>query len=185
MTLMLLDGQAVEGKNLKVTASLSIESEDLSGQTSNTESAHKGFKPKTLVCTLEVTYRDAHQLRSLMAMAEATESGGQRKTYRIVNDTAAAFGVRQVQFSESVSAREADTVRAWVVQFTLTEKLSNPEKVEGRKGKSSVNQQAASGSTVGGSGNDSGSAGSAGGASTELTGLEKVLKKVDDYLGGA
>lgn len=182
MTLMLLDGQAVEGKNLKITGSLSIESEDLSGQTSNTESAHKGFKPKTLTCTLLITYKDADQLRSLMSLAEATESGGQRKTYRVVNDTAAAFGVRQVQFSDSVSAREADTIRAWQVQFTLTEKLSNPEKVEGRKATSGVNQQAASGSAVGGT--DNGSASGAGGAQ-ELTGLEKVLKKVDDYLGGA
>lgn len=182
---LLLNGQRVEGKNLKVTASLSIESEDLSGQTSNTETAHKGFKPKSLTVTLMITFKDSKQLRALMALAEATEAGGQRTTYRIVNDTAAAFGVRQVQFSDSVSAREADTLKAWMVQFTLTEKLSNPEKVEKRRSPAAVNQQAATGTAVGGSAAGSGSGGEGTGASAELSGFEKVLKRVDDYLGGA
>lgn len=179
---MLLDGRKVEGKNLKVTASLSIESDDMSGQTSNTESAHKGFKPKSLMVTLTIPFKDDGQLRTLMTMAEATESGGQRKTYRVVNDTAAAFGVRQVQFSDSVSAREADTIKAWMVQFTLTEKLSNPEKVEKRRTASTVKQQSASGTAVGGAGAGGGTSGST--SSTELTGFEQVLKRVDDYLGG-
>lgn len=179
---MLLNGQLVEGKNLKVTANLSIESDDLSGQTSNTETAHKGFKPKSLTVTVMIPYKDDRQLRALMGLAEGTEAGGQRTTYRVVNETAAAFGVRQVQFSDSVSAREADTVKAWLVQFTLTEKLSNPEKVEKRRSAAGVSQQAASGSAVGSSG---GAAGAGSGAGTELTGFEKVLKRVDDYLGGA
>lgn len=181
---MLLDGRRVEGKNLKVTASLSIESDDMSGQTSNTESAHKGFKPKSLTVTLMIPFKDDGQLRTLMTLAEATESGGQRKTYRVVNDTAAAFGVRQVQFSDSVSAREADTVKAWIVQFTLTEKLSNPEKVEKRRAPGAVKQQAASGTAVG-STDSSGTSGSGTASSPELTGFEQVLKRVDDYLGGA
>ncbi|WP_323600722.1 DNA-binding protein [Pseudomonas putida] len=179
---MLLNGQKVEGKNLKVTASLSIESEDMSGQTSNTETAHKGFKPKSLAVSLMILYQDTQQLRALMTMAEATETGGQRATYRIVNDTAAAFGVRQVQFSDSVSAREADNLKAWMVQFTLTEKLSNPEKVEKRRPAAAVSQQATSGVAVG---STSGTAGESTGSSSELTGFEKVLKHVDDYLGGA
>lgn len=178
---MLLDGRRVEGKNLKVTASLSIESDDMSGQTSNTESAHKGFKPKSLMVTLMIPFKDAGQLRTLMTLAEATESGGQRKTYRVVNDTAAYFGVRQVQFSDSVSAREADTLKAWMIQFTLTEKLSNPEKVEKRRAASTVKQQGASGTAVGGAGSTSSSSTS----NPELTGFEQVLKRVDDYLGGA
>ncbi|WP_060494805.1 baseplate complex protein [Pseudomonas sp. GTC 16482] len=181
---MLLSGQRVEGKNLKVTASLSIESEDLSGQTSNTDSAHKGFKPKTLTVTLLIRYQDHAHLRALMALAEATESGGQRKTYRVVNDTATAFGVRQVQFTDSVSAREADTQKAWMVQFSLTEKLSNPEKVEKRRSPAGVAQQAATGTAVGSTG--TGTASESGtGSGTELTNFETVLKRVDDFLGGA
>lgn len=178
---MLLNGEQVQGKNLKVSANLRIESDDLSGQTSNTDTAHKGFKPKTLTVTVTIRYVDATQLRSLMSLAEATESGGQLRTYRVVNDTAAAFGVRQVQFSDGVSAREDDTLSAWRVQFTLSEKLSNPERVEKRRDPAAVNQQAAGGQAVGDSGN--GGSSSAPGAA-ELTGLEAVLKKVDQYIGG-
>jgi len=174
---LLLDGEQVRGKNMKVTANLRIESDDLSGQTSNTDSAHKGFKPKTLAVTLMIPFVDDVHLRTLMRMAEATSSGGQLKTYRIVNDTASAFGVRQVQFSDGVSAREDDSVRAWLVQFTLSEKLSNPERVEGRRADKPVNQQGASGDSVGGSGES--------GAGQELTGFEATLKKLDNYLGGA
>lgn len=174
---LLLDGKQIRGKNLKVTANLRIESDDLSGQTSNTETAHKGFKPKTLAVTLMIPFVDQVQLRDLMRLAEATAGGGQLKMYRIVNDTAAAFGVREVQFSEGVSAREDDSLKAWLVQFTLSEKLSNPEKVEKRRAGNAVSTQSAPGQGVGGEGGS-------GEAGQELSGFESVLKKVDDYLGG-
>ena len=176
---LLLDGEQVRGKNLKVTASLRIESDDLSGQTSNTDSAHKGFKPKTLAVTLQIPFVDYTFLRNLMRLAEATGTGGQLKTYRVVNDTASAFGVRQVQFSDGVSAREDDSLRAWLVQFTLSEKLSNPERVETRRAGKGVTQQGAPGQSVTAPG-----AGGNGEAGQELTGFEATLKNLDNYLGG-
>ncbi|MEF9673861.1 DNA-binding protein [Pseudomonas sp. PCH446] len=172
---LLLDGEQVRGKNMKVTGTLRIESDDLSGQTSNTDKGHKGFKPKTLTVTLMIPFVDQVQLRDLMHLVEATEGGGQLKTYRIVNDTATAFGIRQVKFSEGVSARQDDILKAWLVQFTLAEKLSNPEKVEGRQSDKAATGQSGPGSAVGGD--------SKGGAE-ELTGFEKTLKKVDTWLGG-
>lgn len=178
--LLLLDGEAVQGKTLKVTANLRIEADDMSGQTSNTETAHKGFKPKTLTVTLTVPYVNAAWLRDLMRLAEATESGGQLKTYRVVNDTAAAFGMRQVQFSEGVSAREDDTLACWRIQFSLQEKKSNPEKVEKRRDKNKVTAQGGTGSAVGGSAGGDGGDGQPG-----LTGFEATLKKVDDWLGSS
>lgn len=176
---LLLDGEQVRGKNLKVTANLRIESDDLSGQTSNTDSAHKGFKPKTLAVTLLIPFADDTFLRNLMRLAEATGTGGQLKTYRVVNDTASAFGVRQVQFSDGVSAREDDSLRAWLVQFTLSEKLSNPERVETRRAGKGVTQQGAPGQSVTAPG-----AGENGESGQELTGFEATLKKLDIYLGG-
>ena len=176
---LLLDGEQVRGKNLKVTANLRIESGDMSGQTSNTDTAHKGFKPKTLAVTLQIRFVDHPFLRSLMRLAEATGAGGQLKTYRVVNDTASAFGVRQVEFSDGVSAREDDTLRAWLVQFTLSEKLSNPERVETRRAGKGVTQQGAPGQSVTAPG-----AGENGEAGQELTGFEATLKKLDTYLGG-
>jgi hypothetical protein len=176
---LLLDGEQVRGKNLKVTANLRIESDDLSGQTSNTDSAHKGFKPKTLAVTLQIPFVDNAYLRNLMRLAEATGTGGQLKTYRVVNDTASAFGVRQVQFTDGVSAREDDSLRAWLVQFTLSEKLSNPERVETRRAGKGVTQQGAPGQSVTAPG-----AGEIGEAGQELSGFEATLKKLDNYLGG-
>ncbi|CAI8979105.1 DNA-binding protein [Pseudomonas sp. IT-P100] len=175
---LLLDGQQILGKRLKITANLRIESDDLSGQTSNSEKAHKGFKPKTLAVTLAIPFVDAVQMRTLMRLAEATAGGGQLKMYRIVNDTAAAFGIREVQFSDGVSAREDDTLNQWLVQFTLSEKLSNPEKVEQRRAANGVTSQSAPGQAVGGSGGADSS-----GQGQELSGFEKTLKKLDDYLG--
>lgn len=181
---LLLDGERIRGRGMKVTGDLRIESGDMSGQTSNTDTAHKGFKPKTLVVTLLVAFVDAEHLRTLMRLAEATESGGQLKTYRIVNDTATAMGMRQVQFSDGVSAREDDTLLAWRIQFTLTEKLSNPERVEKRRAGNAVKTQSAPGQGVGGT-STGGSAGGAddSGTGQGLTGFETTLKQLDDWLG--
>lgn len=179
---LLLDGQKIQGKRMKVTANLRIEADDMSGQTSGTEKAHKGFKPKTLTVSLMIPYKDAADLRALMSLAEATAGGGQLKTYRVVNDTAAAFGIRQVQFAEGVSAREDDTLAQWVVQFTLSEKLSNPERVEGRRKASGTTAQSGPGQAVGSGAGGSGSDGS--GGEQGLTGFEAVLKRVDTYIGG-
>lgn len=182
MTLM-LNGEQIIGNRMKLTANLRIEADELGGQTSGTEKSHKGFKPKTLTVALTIPYKALENLRSLMRLAEATEAGGQLRTYRIVNDTAKAFGIRQVTFADGVSAREDDTLAQWIVQFTLSEKLSNPEKVENRRAGNGVTSQAAPGDGVAGSGGSAGSDGSD--SPEELTGFEAVLKKVDTYLGGA
>lgn len=177
---LLLDGQKVNGKSLKVTANLRIESGDMSGQTSNTDSAHKGFKPKALTVSLLIPYRDQAHLVELMRLAEATATGGQLKTYRVVNDTAETFGVRQVTFSDTITAREDDSLSAWRVQFTLTEKLSNPERVETRRPGNKVQQQGGTGTGV--ADPSATPETEPGAAAPELSGFEGVLKRVDDYL---
>lgn len=177
---LLLDGQKVNGKSLKVTANLRIESADLSGQTSNTDSSHKGFKPKALTVSLLIPYRDQTHLVDIMRLAEATADGGQLKTYRVVNDTAESFGVRQVQFSDTVTAREDDSLSAWRVQFTLMEKLSNPERVETRRPENQVQQQGGTGNGVADPSVTSEI--EPGTTAPELTGFEGVLKRIDDYL---
>lgn len=130
---LLLNGEQIVGHRMKLTANLKIEADELGGQTSATDKSHKGFKPKTLTVALTIPYKALEDLRTIMRLAEATAGGGQLQTYRIVNDTAKAFGIRQVTFSDGVSAREDDTLAQWIVQFTLSEKLSNPEKVENRR----------------------------------------------------
>ncbi|WP_455823859.1 baseplate complex protein [Pseudomonas graminis] len=61
------------------------------------------------------------------------------------------------------------------MQFTLTEKLSNPERVETRRSESSVQQQSGNGESV--------VAPSAEPDAPELGGFERILKRVDDYVG--
>ena len=178
---LLLDGHKVQGKNLKVTANLRIESGDMSGQTSNTDKAHKGFKPKTLTISLMIPFVDKSQLIDLMRLAEATAGGGQLHLYRVVNDSAEAFGVRQVEFSDGISAREDDSLRGWLVQFTLSERQSNPEKVEGRRAGNKVNAQGTPGSAVG----DGGGGADSTSDNPALSGFEKVLGRVDKWLGGS
>lgn len=171
---LLLDGERIRGKGLKVTANLRIESGDMSGQTSNTAKAHKGFKPKTLTVSLTIPFRDVVQLQALMRLVEATEGGGKPKLYRIVNNTALAFGIRQVQFNENVSVSEDGSLRAWQIQFSLSEQLSVPERVEQRSGTNSVNKQTAPGEpAVDADGQP---------VVSELTGFEKVLQSIDNYL---
>ncbi|KPW84101.1 hypothetical protein SAMN05216596_11064 [Pseudomonas congelans] len=172
---LLLNGEQIIGHRMKLTANLKIEADELGGQTSGTDKSHKGFKPKTLTVALTIPYKSLDNLSTIMRLAEATAGGGQLQTYRIVNDTAKAFGIRQVTFSDGVSAREDDTLAQWIVQFTLSEKLSNPEKVENRRAGNGVTSQSAPGDGVAGSGSAT---------PEELTGFEAVLKKVDTYLGG-
>lgn len=168
---LLLDGHLVQGKNLKVTANLRIESGDMSGQTSNTDKAHKGFKPKTLTVSLMVPFASSAWLTDLMRLAESTAGGGQLYLYRVVNDTAEAFGIRRAEFSEGISAREDDTLKAWQVQFTLSERKSNPEMVEQRRDGNDVTAQEAPGEQVAEKGDE-----------PALSGFEKVLAKVDKWL---
>jgi hypothetical protein len=110
-----------------------------------------------------------------MRLAEAMIGGGQLTVCRIVNHTAAAFGGRQVQFTDNVSVTKDDSLRAWRVQFALIEKLLVPERVEQRSATHPVNQQAAPGQPVVGADGQPG-------PPAELSGFEKVLKTVDDWL---
>jgi len=80
--------------------------------------------------------------------------------------------VRQVEFTEGVSAREDDSLHAWRIQFTLAEKLSNSERVETRRPGNPVKQQSAPGQAVTGEGEQL----------VELTGFERVLKRLDEAL---
>ena len=166
---LLLDGEQVRGKNIKITANLRIEEDDLSGQSSNSAAAHKGFKPKTLTCSMQVRFQDSADLRDLLRLAEATDAGGKPKVYRVVNDTAKAFGVRQVRFADGVSAREDDSLRAWSIQYTLVEHLSVAERVESRRPTGDAEAQ-------GGAGVEEAEPGQ------ELTAFEKILKRVDEAL---
>lgn len=173
---LLLDRTSIQGHRLKATANLKIESENLSGQTSSTATAHKGFKPKTLTVSLQILYNQPEQLSSLVQLAQAVEKGGKRKIYRVVNNTANTFGIKQAQFSDNFSAREDDNLKMWQVQFVLTEYISTAERTEQRQTTGTANTQTTPGENVEADESDSAQ-------QEQLTTFEKILKKADDTVG--
>ena len=134
MITLILNNTKISGYGVKVTCELALPEEDLSGQSSSSATAEKGFKPKRLRVAMKVKYDDASELANIVSLSTALdEDKGTRLVYNIENQTARAFAVRQVRFSDKVSAQELDDDQAWSVSFVLVEHLSIPEKVEAMK----------------------------------------------------
>lgn len=174
---MRLDNYAIPGFSIKVSCSLSIEGTSLSGQTSATDAAHQGFKPKQFNVSLELPYKYKSQLTELMNVAEALGEAGKRKVYTLIDETGNAMNVRQVQFASTVAARPADKIKAWQINFGLQEFQSVPEKVEKQQQQTTATAVAPAGIQI------------IAAATVEpaqevqpLTGFERVLQKMDNAL---
>ena len=142
MMVLVLNDRQITGYGLTVTCEMSLPADDLSGQSSSSVTAEKGFKPKRLRVSLNIKREDSGTLKALTKMVEAVDAGtGKRKVYTIVNDTADAMCIRQVRFSERLTAQELDDVDAWAVSFVLLEHLSAPEKVEAVQVKAPVDSE--------------------------------------------
>lgn len=160
----------VPGYGLVVIGDLEIRTEDLSGETSGSDLVTKGTKPKTLTVSLNIRFDDGQGLKDLVRVAEARESGGDLMVYTIVNRTANAAGIRQVQFTEHVRWAEQENTRAWSVSFTLREYLSVPERVEQREEAAQTVSQTSTGQAV------------ADMAGETATNFKKLLSVVDEAL---
>lgn len=171
-----LSGRAIAMKNLDVSVSMRLQDKDQSGQASGTASSQQGVKAKELKVTGLIPYDDESQLTLLYQLAEAEESSGQRRRYRVNHATATLIKMREATFTGDVSATKAGELWAWQVSFTLREYVSVAEKkAEARAG-------AAAGSAVaqtsqGTSGADE--------APERLTRFEKVLQTINDAIGPA
>jgi hypothetical protein len=172
---MMLDDYVVPSKNFRVTMTMEFDSESLGAQTSATDSAHKGIKPKIFNVGLTIPFVDAKDLSELITIAQATRVDGSLHIYDIVEQTANAVKVRQVRFSDSFAAREDSVLQAWNVQFSVTEYLSVPEKTEQRTETSPAAAQSADGEIVSTEEPASDDA-------TPKTGFEKLLYKVEKSL---
>lgn len=129
---LLLNDFRVPGQQLKVAGSMELRSEDIAGETSGTDRAEKGIKPKVLRVSCIIPFADASDLRQLIQVAEAKENGEQ-VIYTITHPTANVVGVRQVVFVESFAWPEDESLQCWNVSFALQEHLSNPERLEQRQ----------------------------------------------------
>jgi len=130
---MLLNEYKVPGKNLSVSGSLELRTEDIAGETCATDSVDKGIKPKTIRVSCDIPFKDSGKLKALIKVAEAKNNSGERKIYTITHRTANSAGIRQVRFFEHFNWREARRLLMWQVSFTLQEYLSNPERTENRE----------------------------------------------------
>lgn len=173
-TLFALDGEGVWMDQLLVSPSMQFKDQDQSGQTSSTTSSDQGIKAKTLRVTGQIAFDREEHLQRIFEMAIATDKSGARKTYRVAHPTATIIKFREGTFTGEVAAIQQTDLLVWQVSFTLSEKVSVPEKREARKG----NQTGATKQ------NGSGTGGAAQEDDTEMTWFEKkVLKPINDKLG--
>ncbi|MCX2834446.1 baseplate complex protein [Microbulbifer thermotolerans] len=175
---MRLNDFILRGSELVVNGRLRIETESLSGNTSASDRANNGIKPKALVVSMVIKFDAADHLHELVRVAEAVDSNSKLVVYDILDDTAQAMGVRQVQFSDDFNVRQIPGQSAWRVNFTLQEYLSVPEKVEQRAQVQAPEAQTAEsegieGQTVVAEESEQ---------QREYTGFERVLKWADDAL---
>jgi len=138
-----LNEQKIPGYQQKVAATLSLAGQDLSGQSSGSQQAEAGDKPKALSISTNIKFDDAKDLSLLINLAEARNANDERERYTIINPTAKAMNIRQVSFQGDVSVRESDSLEAWAVSFKLIEFQSVPEKKEQRALDKPVKEQAA------------------------------------------
>lgn len=170
---MQLNDYDVPRHKLKVAIATTFVAQDLSGETSASDSAHKGIKAKEITVSFSVT-RDAPDVVSgFYRIAEAVDSNGDLVVYAITQDSANAANVRQVKFAGRIDQREDETHDQWLISFKLTEYLSVPEKNEQRQDTAAAAIPATEGETIAGAAPDT----------TEpesLTSFESVLKIIDD-----
>ncbi len=142
---LILDNTLIPGFDIKVSATLTLAGEDLSGQSSYTPQAETGDKPKAMSVTTNIKFDNPADLTRLVNMAEAKNDNDSRQVYNIINTTAKAMNIRQVTFQGDLQVKEQDSLRAWSVSFKLIEFDSIPEKKEQRATTAAVKEQAAAG----------------------------------------
>lgn len=145
---MRLNNYQVPNREIKVTAEIEFKSSSLGAQTSSTDTAHKGISPKSVTVELMIRHKEPDLLTELVKTAEALKADGSLQEYTVVDDLCKAMNIRQVTFSDRLSVRDAGTLKAWNVSFTLTEYKSVPEKAEARVSKTTTKAQTAEGTPV-------------------------------------
>lgn len=177
ITTFALNGEAIPLMNLKVTPTMQFAEKDQSGQSSSTANAEQGIKAKELRVSGTVSFRDAATLKRLFELAEAKSASGSLQVYRVANLIAQTINFREGTFTGAIDAPQQDNKMAWLVTFTLREKISVAEKKEARAGSKTV-------ATKQGAGDANGSGSAAAESDEKLTWFErKVLKPVNEALG--
>ena len=162
-----LNGNKILGSELKVSATLSLAGEDMSGQGSHAAMAETGDKAKQLSVSLLIKQSEAANLTALVVLAEAKDSSGERSTYNVINPTAQAMNIRQARFLGDLTVTEDDALQLWRVSFKLSEIKSVAEVKEARQADQPVDDLPAEGEAAVPS-------------STDLERFENLLKWLDE-----
>lgn len=143
-----LSGTRIPGYNQKVSARLNLAGEDMSGQSSYTSQVETGDKPKEVTVYTEIKFTDKQDLTDLVNLAEARKSTNERMIYNILNHMANAMGIRQVVFQGTLDVHEDDRLNLFIVNFSLIEYASIPEKKEKKQADKNVSYQDSTGTPV-------------------------------------
>lgn len=127
-----LDGEELKIDNLKVAMSLELKDQDMSGQSSATDTSEQGDKGKKLELSGTIKFLDKETLTRLYVLGSSRDEMGNRHIFRIGHDIARALKIRNVKFAGRIHAREHESLQAWSVSFSLREQYSVAEKREQR-----------------------------------------------------
>ncbi|MFH4413470.1 baseplate complex protein [Vibrio diabolicus] len=126
MTQLALDGEIIYMNSTRISPSVEIREQDMTGQASGTDGSEQGDKGIVLAVSGLIPFKRKDVLKRLMLLSRATEAG-KRKIYRIGNETAKTLTVRQVRFVGQLAADEQEKLMAWKVTFRLREYMSVTE----------------------------------------------------------
>ncbi|MGC6248952.1 hypothetical protein ACNO7P_11035 [Bisgaard Taxon 45] len=136
-----LDGKPIYLYKINMSISMKRDDKDMSGQKSSTKHTDKGIKAKEINVSGIIPYNRKEWLANLFKLAEAENEKGEQATYRISSMSANAINMREVRFSDGISASEDDGQMAWQVSFLLREVNSISEKKEARRKKPAIKIQ--------------------------------------------
>lgn len=127
---------------MRAEMSLELKDQDMSGQSSSTDTSEQGDKGKKLSISGRIPFTDVDSLTQIYTLASAKdEDTNERKIYRIGNDTAKALKIRNVKFTGSITAREDESLQAWNISFVLREHNSIAEQKEQRAKEQTIPEQ--------------------------------------------
>lgn len=171
---MNIGGLKVPGFEIKTAVRLRLPSKDASGDSSSTARTEQGVKGKQVTVSLKLNFEDKEQLTALTQLAEQVDNSGKRTVHAINDMTANSMQIRQVKFSDTLSVRPINKLKAWLISFTLVEHISVSELNEKKQSSDVAVAQSSEGETI-----DNQEPGE---EQLELTFTEKILKNVDDLL---
>jgi hypothetical protein len=139
----------LKASNCVISVTLPIKNKKLSGDTSSTLTTSEGSKAKVLSVACVIAFEDGEHLTELMTLAEATETSGKRRVYRIQQEDAQVADIREVIFDGNFSYRKTEGLLAWSVTFSLLQYNSVAEAKEMKQQQRQANRAATSDSALG------------------------------------